>query len=116
MTVKLFLVIDNFLCTFMCVCTPDRTDCGGVPWVLASGDVIHPQALIGSVRFMGPPAAAIFVDVSYQRHLSRLSAVKAQTAKVTSFQFVFVPMRHCTMVSMYSVGGIICVAFIYVRV
>lgn len=60
----------------LCACPRLRADCGGVAWVLASFET---YALIGSARFMVPPAAAIFVDVSYQRDLSGLSAVKAET-------------------------------------
>lgn len=82
--------------------------------MLASGDVIQTHALIGSVRFMVPPAAAMFVDVSYQRYLSGLSAVKAETAKLPSFQNVFA-LRHCAMGFSDSVGEIMFVSFIYAR-
>lgn len=68
-TVSLSHVIYNSMCLFMCVHASERADCGGVSWVLASGDVIQTHALIGSVRFIVPPAAAIFVDVSYQTDL-----------------------------------------------
>lgn len=83
--------------------------------MLASGDVIQTHVLIGSVCFMVPPAAAMFVDVSYQRYLSRLSAVKAEAAKLPSFQNVFALKRHCAMGFSDSVGEIMFVSFIYVR-
>lgn len=86
---------------------------GGVQSVLASGGVIQTHALIGSACFMVPPAAAIFVDVSYRRGLSGLSAVKAETAKVTSFQVIFALKRLCTMGFLHSVGEIMFVSFIF---